>query len=152
MREITREVLELVVRPTLKGLGLHSDAAESLLLGTCLAETGLRELEQGRGGKQGPALGFWQMEPATHDDLWKNFLEYRPDLQQKLLQVAIENKDHLLVWNLRYAAAMARLKYLIAPGPIPDTVEGQADYWKRHYNTPAGAGTVKHYLEAWGQR
>tara|TARA_R110002167_G_scaffold148295_3_gene341202 strand:+ start:649 stop:3372 length:2724 start_codon:yes stop_codon:yes gene_type:complete len=30
--------------------------------------------------------------------------------------------------------------------PIPDTVEGRAEYWKKYYNTSAGKGTVKGYL------
>ena len=34
----------------------------------------------------------------------------------------------------------------ITNDPIPDTVEGRAEYWKKYYNTSAGKGTVKGYL------
>lgn len=35
----------------------------------------------------------------------------------------------------------------ITTDPIPDTVEGRADYWKLHYNTKAGDGTPKKYID-----
>jgi hypothetical protein len=41
---------------------------------------------------------------------------------------------------------MARTHYLRCPGPIPHTIEGQAAYWKLHYNTPLGKGTEEEYM------
>ena len=35
----------------------------------------------------------------------------------------------------------------ITTDPIPDTVEGRAAYWKLHYNTKAGDGTPKKYID-----
>ncbi|KAF0118141.1 MAG: hypothetical protein FD149_866 [Rhodospirillaceae bacterium] len=67
-----------VIRPTLLHLGLHSPAAEALLLGTAIQESRLGTYLRQTGG--GPALGVYQMEPATHEDIWTNFLAYRPDL------------------------------------------------------------------------
>ena len=70
------------VRPVLEHLArteprLDSRAAEDLLLGTALMESGLREIEQ-RGG---PALGFFQIEPATFADVYDRYLtQRRPDL------------------------------------------------------------------------
>ena len=29
---------------------------------------------------------------------------------------------------------------------IPNTLNGRAAYWKKHYNTPAGAGTAAKYI------
>lgn len=50
--------------------------------------------------------------------------------------------------NPMLALIMTRLKYKLIPAPIPKSLEGRAAYWKEHYNTEAGKGTVKHYIEA----
>lgn len=44
------------------------------------------------------------------------------------------------------AMIFCRFRYLAAPGAIPDTREGRAEYWKRYYNTSAGKGTLADYL------
>ncbi|MFT9424981.1 MAG: hypothetical protein ABF570_07600, partial [Acetobacter syzygii] len=64
----------LLVRPVLAQIGLAGAAAVPLVTGTALVESGLVWLRQNGGG---PALGLWQMEPATHDDCWRNFLAFR---------------------------------------------------------------------------
>ena len=141
-----------VVRPVLHRLGLYSDAAENLLVGTAAQESLLgRYLVQVGGG---PALGVFQMEPATHRDIWENFLAYRPELVGRIKQLlppaAAEGwraAEGELVTNLAYAAAMCRVHYLRRPEPLPkaDDLVGLAAYWKRFYNTEAGAGTVDEF-------
>ncbi|KKL97553.1 hypothetical protein LCGC14_1833310, partial [marine sediment metagenome] len=42
----------------------------------------------------------------------------------------------------------ARLFLLTIPEEIPDTLEGQAVYWKKHYNTPLGKGTARKFVKA----
>lgn len=65
---------DLIIRPTLVEMGHYSPAAEALLLGTAAHEShGGRYLSQIRG----PARGIYQMEPATHDDLWRHYLPPR---------------------------------------------------------------------------
>jgi len=44
---------------------------------------------------------------------------------------------------------MCRIHYLRVPEPIPDTIQGQAAYWKMHYNTELGAGTPQEYILSW---
>lgn len=51
--------------------------------------------------------------------------------------------------NDRIGVLFARLHYFRDPRPIPDTIQGQAEYWKRVYNTMAGAGTVGDYMTSW---
>lgn len=142
------DVRDLVIRPALKELGLHSPAAEQLLIGTALQESGLKKLRQ---YGNGPALGLWQMEPFTHDDLWLNFLNRKKDLADRLREMCQEPTADKLTWNLRYAAAMCRVKYFQVPAKLPgyDDIPAQAAYWKRYYNTPLGRGTVAEYLETW---
>lgn len=146
-----RDFRLLVIRPTLQGLGLWSAAAERLLLGTALAESGLRRLKQVRG----PALGLFQMEPATHEDLWKSYLRFRPQWAARLggltAVFALNHPPHeRLIWNLRYATAMARLVYWRRPEPLPDAADLDAlgTYWKAHYNTRAGDGTPARWRHA----
>lgn len=137
-----RELIEDV----LHGLGLHSPGAVSLLLGTAAQEsrfgTYLRQI-----GK-GPALGVFQMEPATEQDIWKNYLHYHPDLVAKIKGVTGESGPgpHLR-WNLAYQVAMARVHYRRKNPPIPawNNIEGLGAYWKQHYNTPIGKGTVEEF-------
>ena len=142
---------ELVIIPALESLQLNSKAAQELLLGTAIQESGLRYLHQ---LGDGPALGLFQMEPATHDDIWENYLAYRATLAQKIPGTggsAIRRKAVEMVGNLWYAAGMCRVHYLRAPEPLPEAgdLEGQAAYWKKWYNTAQGAGTVEHYIRNW---
>ena len=45
-----------------------------------------------------------------------------------------------------HSAIAARLLLSNVPGDIPKEKTKRADYWKKHYNSELGAGTVKHYL------
>lgn len=47
--------------------------------------------------------------------------------------------------------AIARLYMLADNRPIPADVEGQAQIWKDHYNTEAGAGTVSDFISKAGR-
>ena len=145
-----REVLDHIIRPTIGHMARGGQDAENLILGTALVESGLRHLVQVRG----PALGLWQMEPATFED-HQAWLDVQGDTRLPERIEAVTGADPLavgsgdLVFNLRLACAYARVHYLRRPGAIPEDVEGQANYWKTHYNTHLGRGTVEHYLRAW---
>ena len=136
-----------VIAPALDKIDLWSRAAEELVLGTAIVESGLTYLIQHR---DGPALGLWQIEPATHEDLYTNFLNYRPELGSKLMELRAPNlsMDENLATNLMYGAAVCRLCYYRKPDALPEAgvIEGQAAFWKQHYNTPLGKGTVTKYV------
>ncbi len=144
------QLRELIVRPTLKDIDLYSLAAENLVLGTAITESRLKAIKQY--GK-GPALGLWQMEPFTHNDIWRTHLtgQYLGARIARLVspngaRPAAEN----MVWNLKYAAAMCRVHYLRvrSPLPAPNDALGMARYWKDFYNTRLGKGTVEKALPA----
>ena len=143
-----QQLRELVIRPTLQRLGIWSNAAEELVLGTAIQESGLHYLRQMGGG---PALGLWQMERATHDDIWTNFLHYRTKLGLNVLGPYPKPDHNRLVWDLAYACALCRVHYLRCSEALPQTgdVEAQAAYWKAWYNTPLGKGTVEQYIDNW---
>ena len=99
-----------------------------------------------------PALGLRQLEPATNDDLYANYLSYRQELGARLLELRAPalSLDENLATNLMYGAAVCRLCYYRQPEALPEAgdLEGQAAFWKQHYNTPLGAGTVGKYMRA----
>lgn len=146
-------LLKEVIRPVLQDLRLDSALAEALVLGTACKEShcGLWLVQLG----QGPARGIYQMEPATHEDIWNNYLSDRQDLAKKVNRWRIQYGNGMgaeeMVGNIYYATAMCRIRYLRVPEPIPDTLPGQAAYWKKYYNTTIGKGTEQEYIEAWRQ-
>ena len=151
------QLREYVVKPSLEQLGLYSLAAEQLVMGTIAQESNGSYLKQL--GK-GPALGLIQMEPATHKDLWLNFIKFKPELRDKLLSMTSDTvdlvydqhgwPDHVaLIWNLRYAIAMCRMHYYRKPQALPkaNDIKALGKYWKDHYNTIHGAGTVSEFIK-----
>lgn len=149
------DILEQVIYPAIEGLGdgrTEQKAAE-LVLGTGLVESGYHDIVQDGGG---PALGWFQMEPATHDSLWENWLGYRPEIANQVMHNGNVQPGRqgasLLTWNMRYAAAMCRIRYLRTPDMIPHTLEGYAAMWKKHYNTPLGAGRPQKFIDLWRRK
>lgn len=134
------QIRDIVVRPALQKMGLWSESAERLVIGTGLIETNYDYLSQ----VNGPALGPWQDEPVTINDTWDNFLSFRNDLKARITDLMVGSVDRVsqVAWNLQYAAALCRLKYLRAPEPLPapDDIQGMAVMWKKVYNTNMGAG------------
>lgn len=91
------------------------------------------------------------MEPATEQDIWEHWLLYRPHLTQRLCTfgIVLEPTDESIIYNLAYATAMARFHYARVPEKLPhhEDVDGLAKYWKSHYNTHLGKGTVGKFVE-----
>jgi hypothetical protein len=135
-----------IISNTLLSIDLYSESAVQLLMGTSAHESLGWQYRRQLGN--GPALGLFQMEPYTHDDCWVNYLNYNPVLSQKILSVSgmFSPNAGALETNDVYAACMARIKYLRDPQPIPDSLYGQAEYWKRVYNTYMGKGIVQEYI------
>ena len=135
------DFLKGVIAPVLKHMDMDSPDARKLILGTAMAESNLEYLYQIGGG---PALGLFQMEPTTHEDIWLNYLTHRKDIQMKLVDLCypakIGNGPEQLIGNHCYAAAMARIHYWRHSDPLPDNPHDLTLYWKRLYNTPGGRG------------
>jgi len=141
------------IRPALQRLNLWTAAAEELLLGTAIVESDLIHRRQ---FGPGPARGLFQMEPRTHNDIWANFLKYKPALAQAVGSLlSSQNSDRLveLERNDRYASAMARVHYLRVSVALPRAgdVLAMAAYWKDHYNTWKGKGKKEKYVAKWHQ-
>ena len=141
------QLRELIIRPTLLEIGLHSLAAENLLMGTAAQESRLGSHIRQVGG---PALGIYQMEPATHNDLWVNYLRFNPALEGKFrnLLAGLDRtpRPEQMIYDMRYATAMCRLHYRRVKAPLPDDVSGMSEYWKQYYNTPMGRGSTQDFV------
>lgn len=148
-----------ILRPVLQALAPAiplSDAARRLLLGTAAHESGgFNFIDQvtstGLAGDiDGPAYGVFQMERATHDDLWASFLRYRPEIAAVVRQFLAPEPSPIKQCrsNLCYAVAVARAQFYRAKPPLPaaDDMPALAAYWKAHWNTHLGAGTPEQWL------
>lgn len=142
-----------IARPVLHQLQLWSPAAENLVMGTGLVESNFESLDQDdRQGASGPAYGFFQMEAFTYQDLWSSFLAYQPVLRTSVRDLAGHRDLAIppvedLRSNLSLAVACCRLKYYRVTEPLPaNDPLALTRYWKFHYNTLLGKGTIEQAL------
>lgn len=149
-----RQFQLFIVRPALKQLGERfcGLAAEKLVVGTMLTESLGDYVDQITGPHDeilGPAVGLWQMEQETHDDIWNEYLSYRSELSGRVHSLLAPEPSPFeqLAGNLFYGAAMCRLKYYRAPEALPsgDNLRELAEYWKEFYNTHEGKGTIAQF-------
>lgn len=144
-----------IVDKTLVAMGSYRKNVSQLIMGVIWQETGGANYVKQLGN--GPALGFIQMEPATHDDIWDNFLCYRKPLAETIcnfsMKIDEESKGHPhhleLMYSLPYQIAMCRAHFLRVKDAIPKEgdVKELAAYWKKFYNTEKGAGTEEEFIK-----
>ena len=128
--------------------------AVQLILETGLVESRYKYLTQ---LGDGPAKSFWQVEPSTAVDNCRNFISSRPKLLQTcadilgidpyyFIDAELDDWDWILRTNIAAGILHCRIKYWRVPEDIESGQEGLAKYWKEHYNTIEGAGTIEHFL------
>lgn len=139
-----RRQFEALIRKALAWCdpALVSDSAVNLLLGTCAVESDFGTYLRQNGG---PAVGVFQMEPATFNWLRDAFKGKYPWLA--------DCSANEMMGDLCLAAIMARLRYRVVkePLPLPGDVPALAAYWKQHYNTPLGKGTIEKFCDAYNR-
>lgn len=142
-----QQLTDLIIKPAIAEIQLYSEDAIELLLFTCANESdGGTYLHQ----IGGPALGIYQMEPATYNDIWENWIKNNKSLCLQLLHLfdaPVMPPEDRLVYDIRFATAMARIHYARVPEPLPkaNDIPGIWAYYKTHYNTSAGKAS---YYEA----
>ena len=144
-----------IVVPTLQYLNPvipFREEAVDLLMMTCAHEskggTYIKQVE-------GPALGVYQMEPATAEDIWESYLGYRDEFGMRVNKLRNwETMEQNLISNLSYATAMARVHYYRVPEALPKKGSNESQYLlalaryaKQHYNTIEGKATPRKYLD-----
>ncbi len=141
------QLRELVIKPTLIDLLMYSKEAEELLVFTCANESlGGTYLHQ----VNGPALGIYQMEPGTYNDIWANFILFKRDILLQLqhsFDIGRMPSEDRLVYDIRFATAMARIHYMRVKSPLPSAndINGIWNYYKTYYNTIGGKAN---YIDA----
>lgn len=144
---MTQQIIDFqleIVRPVLDHLDMGGIWAERLIVGTALAETQLRHFKQIRG----PALGFYQIEPNTFQDIYYRYLNTRKDIKKKVDLLLAPKPEPLqqLVTNLAFATAVARIKYWMSPEVIGDTLPELALTYKNIYNSDKGKGSTEKFI------
>ena len=131
---------ELIVKSSLNDLLMYSADAEELMVFTCAVESlGGTFLHQ----VGGPALGIYQMEPATYNDIWQNYIYSHGPLTMRLFSnfdISSMPDESRLIYDSRYATAMTRIFYARIKEPLPSAQDENAlwEYYKKYYNTTAG--------------
>ena len=157
-----KQLKKYVFEPVVEALGFdktqqQKENAVMLLLYTCAQESNLgKYIHQ----MNGPALGIMQVEPFTFNDLMKNWINHREEVQLKLARIAYNNShcsfnqslpgaEHMIS-NLQYNVAIARCLYRRTPRAIPQAVdiEGQWSIYKKYYNSVLGAATKEQFVRA----
>ena len=143
-----KQLKERVIVPTLKQLGLYSEDAVELLLMIAAHES-----VKGEYIAQivGPARGIYQMEGDTHDFLKSWMSSKKPEMWYSIGNLVTESKADMMMFDLRYATAMARVFFLRFPEALPSgsDVDAMAAYAKRRWNTSAGKATPADYKAAY---
>lgn len=150
-----KEQFRLAIEVVLAELGAHSESAVDLLMLTAAQESHLGTYLRQVGG--GPALGTFQMEPATHADIWQNYLAYHQVRRDRVVRLKSSmGYEWDMVYNLGYQIAMTRVHYLRFPEKLPVRdnyssdyyyVHALATYWKKYYNTEKGRGKIKEAID-----
>lgn len=146
---------DYIIFPTLNFMGptYNTPAIRQLLLATCAQESHCGQyLKQ----IKGPALGLYQMEPATVKDLYTNFVAYDKERQRVLEQfispaAAVAPQLISLVGELFYATALARMNYRRVKEAVPafNSFPAMWAYYKKYWNSTLGAATEREFQANW---
>ena len=130
-----REMVDAVV----ECLGGNGNA-KLLLLETMAQETRLGSYRDP--SKDGAGRGITQFDKGIVVDTVTRARQSELDAVQETFGIDL----YMVDWDdLDFAPLpciiLARLKYKRIPEEIPNTIEGRAGYWKKHYNSELGKGT-----------
>jgi len=121
--------------------------SELMLIETACAETKLGLYKDptpngaGRGLCQCDNIPFYDVIARTRS---KHIKAVKNAFGINLYRVKHEQLNN----NPLLAFIMCRLHYKLIPETFPLTTIGRARYWKTHYNTSAGKGTVEHFVDS----
>ena len=103
--------------------------------------------------REGYFGGIWQVDPpafadtlatASHPALVNKYAQIEQSFGIEWRQVA---REDLLKPFFSGLAARLFLSNINPPIPLAGNIEDQAAYWKLHYNTPLGNGTVEKFID-----
>lgn len=132
-----------IVIPALHTAGLWSKSSENLLVGTAMCESGLNSMIQ---EPSHIAASWFQIENATYQDCLRYLNRYESQLiKERILSAcylfSFPQDYAVMVFNIRLATLIARIKYYMQPEPLPhaDDSLGIYKYYKVYYNSNLGS-------------
>jgi hypothetical protein len=141
-----RQILDLATLVcTTLGSGNDHHAVD-MLVETCAAETLLGAARDGT--LYGAGAGVAQTDEGTFDWLKaKHQNRSKNEMLKKEMNIDLSKVQYRELDNSpALSLVFCRLRYLVVPEAIPDTREGRAVYWKKHYNSSAGKGSPQEFL------
>ena len=150
---VSAQLRELIIQPALRGIDLYSPEAEELLICICAQESHDGYwLKQTVGGTRA-ALGIYQMDPLTYEDIWANTLT-KGECSKLGLRVmtscnyTLKPKPEVMIYNLLYASVMARVFWLHVKADMPavNDMDGRWFLYKKYWNTSAGKATQDEFV------
>lgn len=93
----------------------------------------------------GPALGIFQIEPPTHNDVW----DRSRSIHGNAVKAGIKRDTNRLADSDEYSIFVCRHIVMLDPDPIPNTPTEMARWCKAKWNTEAGKATAEKYLNDW---
>lgn len=139
-----KQFYDLVILPAFEDMKafhpvLYSETAIKLVFATFLHESGggtyLKQIK-------GPALGVYQIEPATFEDIWKTASKMLiPNWPGPIAKDILLRK---LITDLDFQTKICRLKYFQAPMNLPAKADLNflANYWGKYYQTDSQDMTI----------
>lgn len=130
------QFVNLILESALKACGMYSLDAMYLMVCTAGVESKLTHIKQ---LPDGPALGLFQIEPATYADCQrylKNNMALRDQILAYTQRTFIPDHPNILISDFALNALIARVKYWMQAEAIPSykDPEGQAAYYEKYYN------------------
>jgi hypothetical protein len=146
-----RKQFRNLIAQVITDLDLYSERAVELLMGIAAKESAFGVYLKQLGS--GPALGVFQIEPATEKDVWENYLNFRIARSATLVSVTGVNGPNQLhlKGNLIYQIAIARTILWRVPQALPlrTDIRAMAVYWDDHYNKNPHKGTVDEFIKCY---
>ena len=93
--------------------------------------------------------GIWQVDSTTFTNTQNSGAQNIKDLYVKIRQLFNIDWNNLTWVDCRkplVSALAARLSLALIPTPIPDTLEAQASYWLKNYNSAATKSTEQQFI------
>lgn len=123
----------------------EQNAAVYLLCETAAAETQYGTFRDAT--PNGAGRGLYQCDEIPFLDVQSRARNSDVDAIKQAFDIDIKSvKWADLNYSPLLATIFARLHYKLRPDAVPQALKGRAEYWKKHYNSVLGKGTVEHYL------
>lgn len=123
--------------------------AEKLILGTIAVET---DFATTRDNTKESGAGLTQIDKIAFEDIKKRTKTAVKAMIYKEFDIHI---DDIVYDSLKHSPFLSilfsRLFYLLIPEKIPDTIQKQAEYWKKYYNTANGKGNTETYIKKYAK-